>query len=185
MFRLRIRKAPFLRKNHAVDLYKARKEVAHELARLIGEFRDYNGGTLSKESELFTQLEVSLGERGREHAFLLENFFYALSPPIMRSLLPVEPIKKLFTMILEEELEEEQPYAIRIEENAKYFYAIITSIDPNFHERLHLEPFEEELVTCLIPRGEVHHFGVLLRAPAPSTALALRGAIEEVMVSYA
>lgn len=184
VFRLRIRKHPFFRKNHSVDLYKARKEVASELARVIGEFRDYNGGTISKETELFDRLKASLGAKAREHAFLLENFFYSLTPPIMRSVLPAEPIKKLFLMILDEELNAEQPYAIRIQEDANYLYALITSTDPQFHETLYLEPYGGKIATCLVPQTDCFHFGLIFRNPTTQDSLSLRLAIEEIMVNY-
>lgn len=181
VFFLRIRKHRFLRKNHAVDLYKARKEVAFELTRIIGEFRDYNGGTISKESELFEKLKASLGEKAQEHAFLLENFFYSLTPPIMRSVLPLEPILKLFSMILEEGLAPDQPYTIRMQEESQYLYALITALDPHFHERLNLDAFEGQIAACFVPQAEFYSFGLVLRNPSMSDSLKLRLTIEEVI----
>ncbi|MCC5832619.1 MAG: hypothetical protein JJU12_06210 [Chlamydiales bacterium] len=183
VFRLRIRKHPFFRKNHSVDLYKARKEVASELVRLIGEFRDYNGGTISKETELFDRLKASLGGKAREHAFLLENYFYSLAPPIMRSVLPAEPIKKLFFMILEEELNDKQPYAIRIQEDSNYLYSLITSVDLHFHETLDLEPYGGKIATCLVPQTDCFSFGLIFRNPSTQESLSLRLAIEEIMAN--
>lgn len=182
VFRLRIRKRPFFRKNLSVDLYKARQEVASELARVIGEFRDYNGGTISKETELFGHLKSSLGTKAMEHAFLLENYFYSLTPPIMRSVLPEKPIRKLFLMMLEEELNEEQQYAIRIQEDADYLFALITSVDRHFHEMLHLEPYSGKIATCLVPQTDCFSFGLIFRNPTTQESLSLRLAIEEIMV---
>lgn len=181
VFFLRIRKNRFLRKNHAVNLYKARKEVAHELGRIIGEFRDYNGGTISKESELFERLKISLGTKAQENAFLLENFFYSLTPPIMRSVLPLEPILKLFNMLLEEELALGQPYTIRMQEESHFLCALITSLDPHFHERLKLDAFEGQIATCFVPQAEYYSFGLILRNPSTSDSLKIRLTIEEII----
>ena len=181
VFRVRIRKHPFFRKNLSVDLYKARKEIANELARLLGEFRDYNGGTISKETELFDRLKASLGAKAREHVFLLENYFYSLTPPIMRSVLPVEPIKKLFLMMLDEELVDAQQYAIRLQEDSNYLYALITSVDLHFHETLHLEPYGGKIATCLVPQTDCFSFGLIFRNPTTQESLSLRLAIEEIM----
>ncbi len=181
VFRLRIRKQPFFRKNHSVDLYKARKEIALELTRLIGEFRDYNGGTISKETELFDHLIESMGKLAKENAFLLENYFYALTPPILRSVLPPEPIEKLFLMILEEELDEDQPYAIRIQEDSNYLYALITSVDDHFHKTLPLEDYGAKIATCLVPQNDFSSFGLILRSPTTQESLTLRLSIEEMM----
>lgn len=181
VFRLRIRKHPFLRTNHSVDLYKARNEVALELARLMGEFRDFNGGTISKETELFDKLKIQLGSKAVEHAFLLEDYFYSLTPPVMRSVLPVEPIKKMFLLILEESLNEGQPYTIRIEENLNYLYALITSVDPHFHEALQLQRFDGEFSTCFVPQADCYSFGMIYRDPSSQDSLKLRLAIEEVI----
>lgn len=180
VFRLQILKHPFLRKNHAIDLYKARKEMACELARLIGEFRDYNGGIISKETELFDHLKSSLGKVAVEHAFILENYFYSLTPPIMRSVLPVEPLKKLFAMLVEEKLED-QSYTIRIQEDANYLYALVTSIDPHFHQNLSLEAYEGRVATCFVSQRGCFSFGLVVRDPSTQDSLKLRLAIEEIM----
>ncbi|MCH9626495.1 MAG: hypothetical protein S4CHLAM2_01170 [Chlamydiales bacterium] len=182
VFLLRIRKDPFLRKNQSVDLYKARKKVGVELARLVGEFRDYNGGTISKETELFDKLKEEIGEGASENAFLLENFFYSLTPPVMRSILPVEPIKKLFCMLLEEELIQDQDYTIRIQEDSNYLYALITAADPHFHQALHLDELEEECVSCFVPQTDSYSYGLICLNATPERSLKIRLAIEELMV---
>ncbi len=178
VFRVRIRKEHYLRKDHSIDLYKARLAIASEMARLIGEFRDYNGGTISKETEIFEQLKMNLGDQAAENAFLLENFFYSLSPPVMRSVLPAEPMSKLFLMLLEEKLVEDQPYAICIQEDLNYLYAIITSVDPHFHEAFQVEG---KMTTCFFPQTDYYSFGLICRDPTPQDSLRIRLAMEELM----
>lgn len=186
VFRLRILKTPFLRKDQSVDLYKARQEVAKELTRLIGEFRDYNGGTLSKETELFESLRRHLGQKAREHAFLLENYFYSLHPPIMRSVLPAEPIKKMFSFLLEakkESLVEDEAYQIRLHYDSNYFYVLLTARDSRFRHSLLpvLKAYSGRIATCFVKQNEFPYFGLIFRNPDEEEALRLRLSVEQAM----
>lgn len=183
VFRLRIHKTPFLRKNLSIDLHRARKDVAAELARVIGDFRDYNGGTILKETELFDELKMDLGDLAAKNGFLLENFFYALNPPVMRSVLPAEPLKRLFTMLTKQKLHDDEPVSVQIEEDADYFYALITSSDPHLHEALSLDGYRGEMATCFVPQTERYSFGLICRAPTEEDALKLRLAIDELLAA--
>lgn len=101
VFYVRLPKAKFLREDHSVDLYRARHAVVEELVYLIGELRDFNGGMISKQNELFLVLKELLGGVGNYHELLLENFFYSLTPLVMRSLLEPSSLKKLFLLLLD------------------------------------------------------------------------------------
>jgi hypothetical protein len=101
LFRILIDKKPFLRKDYSLDLFKARQAVSSELARIFGDIRDFNGGMLSKQHEVFHQLKLLVSGSGSNHDFLLENFFYSLTPTIMQSILSPPILKKLFEMLLE------------------------------------------------------------------------------------
>jgi hypothetical protein len=182
VFRLRIRKNHFLRKDQSVDLNKARQHLAKELQRIIGEFRDYNGGMISKENELFE----SLRQTAQENAFLLENFFYALNPPVMRSLLPAEPLKKLFKMILEGESEglpEDAPYQISMQYDENYLYLLVIARDLGLREALipHLKPFPGRVATCFIQQTQLPCFALIFRDPDEEEALRLRFSIEQTL----
>jgi hypothetical protein len=100
VLRVRLAASEFIRADHTVDLYKARQAVIAELERILGEVRDYNGGMISKQIESFVNLKGALGPMGIQHDLLLENFFHSISPVEMRSLLPTEPLKNLFLMLL-------------------------------------------------------------------------------------
>ena len=101
VFRLRLPNAKFLREDHSVDLYKARQEVVGELQRAIGEIRDFNGGMISKQIEVFVALKNLLGEIGQKNAFLLENFFHSIFPVELRSVMDPQLLKTLFLLFLE------------------------------------------------------------------------------------
>jgi hypothetical protein len=100
VFRVEIDKSSFLRKDFSLDLYKARLLVVSELTRLIGEFRDYNGGILSKEQEALLSLKNSLEASTKSNDFLVENFFYSITPPVMRSILYTSHLQTLYRMML-------------------------------------------------------------------------------------
>jgi len=100
VFSAKVDKKPFLRKDYSLDLFKARHTVSGELSRILGDIRDFNGGILSKQHELFHELRQSLLATG-SNDFLLENFFYSITPPLMQSLLPAGMLKLLFLMMAE------------------------------------------------------------------------------------
>lgn len=189
VFRVTIAKAPFLRQDHSIDLYKARREIAQEMVKLVGDFRDYNGGIISKESEQITLLKELLGKTATEHAFLLENFFYSLSPAIMRSVLSPEPLKKFFTMLIEGEeiaLESTEQSQFLIQEDGEYFYLLLTLPDPSCRAALEeairaLKIPSLQLATCFVK--STHHpcFGVIYRNSDHTKSMALQLAIEKVV----
>src|SRR5690606_28004721 len=116
VFRVKVLKEQFLRHDHSIDLYKARQSVVNEITRLLGDVRDFNGGMISKQSELLASL-VELLEGIKYNDLLLENFFYSLNPVIMRTVLDPQALKTLFQMLLDcigEGLQSEENYALRI-----------------------------------------------------------------------
>lgn len=193
VFKLCIRKTPFLRQDHSLDLYKARQDVAAELTRVIGEYRDYNGGTISKESELMRNLRALLGKKAEENTFLLDNFFYSIIPPMMRSTLEPEPLKKLFLMILEAKqigMEEAQPCLFQIQEDQKYFYMLIVAHNPSFKDSV-IKAVEElgisslQLSHCFVNTGALVCMGFIYRVNGSKDANRLRFAVEEEMTNWA
>lgn len=175
VFYFKIGKTPFLRPDLSVDLYKARGEVVRKLTSILGEFRDYNGGTISKERELFSNLKKLLGKTAEEHPFLLEDFFYSLTPSVMRSVLPAEPVKKLFTMHLEERKEDYKFY-----EDRKYCYALIITKDPDLREKINLLKAQYgDLATTLTVMDDKVMIGLLTKRLNKDTLLNLRLSIEQ------
>lgn len=101
VFCLEIENRPFLRKNHSVDLVRARQYVVKLIEKLTGNFRDYNGGFLFKQNEQFESIKKELKEAGKEHEFLVENLFYSLNPSILQTLIPPHIGKELVLLFLE------------------------------------------------------------------------------------
>ncbi|MCP5470097.1 MAG: hypothetical protein H7A36_06305 [Chlamydiales bacterium] len=181
VFRLFILKSSFLRQDHSVDLNKARREVAKELKRIIGEFRDYNGGILSKETELFTQLSELLQEVAQDNAFILEEFFYNIEPVVMRSILPAEVLQKLFLMLIDTEVYEN--YSIRIEEDDD-FYAVISASDPSFQKEIAELTDSLDAATCFLKSTASPTFCLVWRGPSKEQAVELRLKLEQTMTNW-
>lgn len=101
VFSLEVETNHFFRKNHSVDLVKARQYVVKALEKMVGTFRDYNGGFLLKQNEQLSAIKELLGTKGKQNAFLLENLFFSLTPSIMQTYIPPEKGKMLFALFLE------------------------------------------------------------------------------------
>lgn len=100
IFHIALSKSPFLRK-FSIDLFKARQFLSSELNRIFKEgIRDFNGGILSKQQEVFHELLSSFKDLSHHEIFLLENFFYSLTPPLSQTLIMPSVLKALFTMML-------------------------------------------------------------------------------------
>lgn len=100
VFRVHLPKDRFLRSDHSIDLYKARHCIVTDLSSVFGEFRDFNGGMITKQNELLSNLKDILGDQVKYDECLLDHFFYSLMPVTMRSLLEPEALRTLFLMLL-------------------------------------------------------------------------------------
>jgi len=140
IFRLELEKQDFIRGDHSIDLTKARQTVVDELTHVIGEFRDYNGGMISKQNELLCAIRDELCKSCvKYNELLLENFFYSLTPVIMRTVMDPVVLKKMFCLLLEQaqkgifNLEE---YSLSVQKESGYVFVMITSKDGNIKEKL-------------------------------------------------
>lgn len=136
IFRVTLNKKFFLRKDYSLDLFKARQAVALELSSIVGEIRDFNGGIFTKQQEVLAVLKESLSETSLSNDFILEKFFYSLSPSLMRSILGPTQLKNLYLMLLES-LEtdfkrESFFYKTQIEQG--YLWVMVSSADGSFKE---------------------------------------------------
>lgn len=145
VFRIRLAKDDYLRRDHTLDLQKARQEVAEQVQAVLGEFRDFNGGMISKQNELFCSVHNLLADVGKSNEFLLENFFYSLTPVVARSILEPTALKTLFLMLLEalevSFFHEDKPF-FKVKEEPEILYVMIKMADPIMKERIacSLEP---------------------------------------------
>lgn len=139
VFRVQLPKEGFLRRDHSIDLYKARQAVFSELSRIMGEVRDFNGGMISKQNELLCVVREQLGEKARFNDLLLENFFYSLTPVVMRTVLAPHALKALFLMQLEaieKGFFNEDGYSLKICNDPEYVYVMIKGQDRAIRDEL-------------------------------------------------
>ena len=137
VLKVQLKKSPFLRDDHSLDLYAARQHVLDELQKEVGEVRDYNGGMLAKQVENFKALQSIMGPIAQKHRFLLENFFYSLFPVEVRSLLSPPSMKTLFFHLLSLHLEknaEKNQFEFSDEKGA--IFALIGLQDAELKERV-------------------------------------------------
>jgi hypothetical protein len=115
VFRVKLPNASFLRSDHSVDLYRARQEIVSELQQIFGEVRDYNGGMIAKQTEVFHSLKRLLGKE-RHNDVLLENFFHSIHPVELRSVIEPKNLEIFFHMLLELIEQRHGPVSSRTEE---------------------------------------------------------------------
>jgi hypothetical protein len=104
VFKISLNKKKFLRKDFTIDLFKARQEASSELNTIFSGIRDFNGGILSKQQEAFLALRSLIDKNSSQKDFLLENFFYSITPPLRQSLIAPASLKTLF-LLMQEALE--------------------------------------------------------------------------------
>ena len=186
VFRVQVAKDQFLRSDHSIDLYKARQLVVSELTKVVGEFRDFNGGMISKQNELLCAVRNLLVDVGKYNDLLLENFFYSLTPVIMRNVLDPEPLKKLFLILIqtvEEGLFRENNESIRFEEDPGYCYVMITSDSISLRERLYEKlkkiTASTELASAFVTIYDIPCLGYIFRCEDSKRVQKFRQLIEK------
>lgn len=151
VFHLRIPKDPsLLRADYSVNFYLARNKVASIIFEAIGPFRDYNGGMILKQGELFYQFQDSFPTIAEKNPELLENFFFSLSPIEAQATLPLSSLQTLFHQFLEaqkEELLQKEDYFLRIEEKKGQLFSMIRIQGKTFKEELYNTLSNRELLS--------------------------------------
>ena len=87
----------FMREDYSVDIYKARSRVIYDLQKRFGPVRDYNGGMLEKQGGALLRFQNALKKKGIKNTVLVENFFYAIHPSEIRSIIEVKQFSDFFT----------------------------------------------------------------------------------------
>lgn len=133
---VRLQKKQFLRKDFSVDLYKARLCVVSEITRLIGDVRDYNGGMIAKQHETLAGVKELLLQEGINNDFLLENFFYSLTPSYIQSILSPLLLKKFFLILLNVLEHEFQKDLFHINQSfyEDYYILMVGAVKPSFKQ---------------------------------------------------
>lgn len=165
VFHLRIAKDPsLLRADYSVNFYLARNKATSILLETIGAFRDYNGGMILKQGELFYQLQDHFPNIAQKNPELLENFFFSLSPIEAQATLPLASLKTLFWLFLEakkEDLSQKEEYFLRIEERKGQTFAMVRIQDKEFKDDLHIALGNRELLSKALVYNSIQMQGSL------------------------
>lgn len=101
VFTLEVDSNLFQKRNHAIDLWFARNYLAKALERMLGPYRDYNGGLLIKQRQNLESIRRALGEKGSRNGYFIERLYYSLFPSQVQTQQPLEASVLLFSLFLE------------------------------------------------------------------------------------
>ena len=177
VFRVKFNKEEYLRLDMSIDLYKARQAVVNELNRLIGDFRDFNGGMIHKQNELFQKVQNRLNdEKVRYSSVILENFFYSLTPVIMQTILEAQALAMLFKMFndtLKRGLSHASPFISKLKADDDFVYVLFAAHDRSqndqFYQLIHdFEHTSTELATADLKMNDLILTGYIYRSEEES-----------------
>ena len=189
VFTVKVLKDHFLRKDHSIDLYKARKVLVKEINKMVGDVRDYNGGMITKQDELLTEVRSILKKSRKFNDLLLEDFFYSLTPVIMRSVLDPVSLEKLFTMLLETSsggCNPEVGYTMNIRAEPNFVYVMIALEKRAIEKRLKAKITELKLPANALAASSIQvnqspYIGYIYRSDDPTKQRVFCTAIKHVM----
>ncbi len=169
VFKISLKKSSFFRADHSLNLHKAREEIVKELSNVIGDFRDFNGGMISKQTQSLNNIKNLFENIETTKENLLEDFFYSLKPAVMQSIIPAITITTLFNLLIntiENELNEK--YVIKLKNNQKYLIIFIASNFSSFKEKIisliqSLKIPSFDISTVSFDYEDVSSFGIIFK----------------------
>ena len=153
-----------LRADSSVNFYLARHKVVSILNEAFGEIRDYNGGMILKQGELFLQFKQLFKEISEKNHELLENFFFSINPIEMQATLSLSALETLFDLFLEslkDDLPKRNSYFLKIHRDKSQTFVVLRTRDPSIKDMLaeslnKLELFSKSLIkTSLNVQGSL------------------------------
>jgi hypothetical protein len=180
VFRLKLSKALYMRSDHTVDLLQARQAVVESIEDSIGEFRDYNGGMISKQAENFKAFKGLL--RSSTQELESEGFFHSIYPVEMRAV--VEPfLLKMFYLEWQKiQLQEEAVFGLSVSKVDDNLILMTRFFDEGNKELLSkavadLELSSSQWISFFSRKGESLYLGYLFLSAAAEKG--------ELIVAYA
>ena len=99
VLRLQVAKSKdMFRGDLSVNVSLARQKIYTALCEVIGEIRDYDGGLLLKQQELFSNLQAKFPKITKEKKDFIENFFYGITPIEKQATLSLNLLETLFSL---------------------------------------------------------------------------------------
>lgn len=172
VFYVRLSKHSFLRKDHSLDLYRARQAVLSELYRVFSDVRDYNGGMIAKENEVFDNFKKHMAKKGLYNEVLLENFFYSLTPAIVRSMVSLNLLESNFQILLdllEDERLTKEGYVLRFAYQPNYIFCYVAAKDSSFQNTVNeavsaLKLPRLQLITSFLQVDDAYYLGLVYQS---------------------
>lgn len=189
VFRVKLAKDPFLRKDQSINLYEARQAVVLELHRILGDFRDYNGGMISKQNELLSSVKRLVDKESKSSGLLLENFFYSLTPVTMRTLLQPEAFASLYLMLTEalnKRFEEGEDSHLNMKSEPLFEYVLLKTTRRSLKDDLQKELnrkllHSSELANAYTQIYDIHYIGYVFISDDESKKQAFKQLIQTVV----
>lgn len=100
IFDIRLTKKQFLQQDFSVDLYEARSLIYYELSKCLGRLRDFNGGMIFKQHEVYAELRQKVLKTHNADEFTLKNFFYQITPSHMQGVIEPLILQKAFNLLI-------------------------------------------------------------------------------------
>lgn len=114
LIEIEISKSPFLREDFCVNIQKARLWLLRSLQSILGPLRDYNGGLVAKQQEMFEIIEQEIRSGPLSSSLtVFEDFFFNLQPAPMIS--SFEPLLLLDWMssLIQKNIQNHQPKQVQ------------------------------------------------------------------------
>lgn len=174
VFRLKLAKAHYVRADHFVDLLKAREAVSQSIQEAIGEFRDYNGGMIAKQTENLRALKTLIPSSTVKEQVELEEFFHSIYPIEMRAVVEPSLLKvfyELWQNIAATEEESALDFAFKVEKEGIAFMIRFTGEEiyaALFDGVKELQLSSSKWVFFSMKKRSVSYLGFLLLGVEPS-----------------
>lgn len=186
VFRVKFLKEGFIRRDMTIDLHKARQYLVSELVKVIGDFRDFNGGMISKQGELLDEVKALVCGSVYYSEVFLENFFFSLTPVVMRTILPANVVAEFYNLLMFGVRSQESN--AQFLESEEYLYAFVRSPTKELGEEIarvlgDLEIGRMEEARSYVPAGDDHFFGYLYRSDDPQKRALYRKSLEGIVCS--
>lgn len=172
IFRLILPRDPAsLRSDNSIDFHIAREKVVKSIRAAIGDFRDFNGGILVKQQELFGIFKAKFQEEKNHDPEFLARFFYRIMPLEKRIILQEATLFSLFSTfsdVRQKLLPENAIFIFNIvKEAASYFITVRSdySLNEVISPLLQEQNFREsDLIYNFIDTTEGSFFNASLKA---------------------
>ena len=176
VFHLVLPKGMVLRTDSSVNFYLARQQVISILTEALGDVRDYNGGMILKQGELFAKLKDAFGGIADKNQELLENFFFALTPIEAQATSSLSTLKSFFHLFLKisaHEVTKRDPYFHMTKKKNNIVLSVMRAKDRSFEpiiseELSQLENFSKSLIQTQVNFQGTLILGFIYESPTQS-----------------